>query len=75
MKKKTKAKKTRKATNPAGTGRSSRRIKCACAPCNCMVDMDKGLRKGNLLFCSRACMTREHCSLMECYCGHDECKP
>lgn len=59
--------------NPAGTTRSSRRIKCACASCNCLVDIDKGLRKGNLLYCSRACLTE--CTFEVCACDHDCCRP
>lgn len=66
-----KAKKS--AANSAGTTRSSRRIKCACASCNCLVDIDRGLRKGNLLYCSRACLTE--CTFEDCACDHDGCHP
>lgn len=68
---KTPAPKSKAAPNPAGSGRASRRIKCACASCNCLVDMDRGLRKGNLLYCSRACLTE--CSFEVCACDHDCC--
>lgn len=59
-------------SNPGNSGdRSSNRIKCACASCNCLVDLDKGLRKGNLLYCSRACLTE--CTFEDCACDHDCC--
>jgi hypothetical protein len=66
-----KAKKS--SSNPAARARTSNRIKCACASCNCMVDLDKGLRKGNVLYCSRACLTE--CTFEDCACDHDCCKP
>jgi len=63
--------KEKSSSNPAGAGRSTNRIKCACASCNCMVDLDKGLRKGNLLYCSRACLSE--CTFEDCACDHDCC--
>ncbi len=63
------AKKTTKSSSSTGSG--SRRIKCACASCNCMVDLSRGVRKGNLVYCGRACLTE--CSLEECGCDHDCC--
>jgi len=68
---KTKRASKKPSASPASDGRASNRIKCACASCNCMVDMDKGLRKGNLLFCSRACLTE--CTFEDCACDHDCC--
>lgn len=60
-------------SHPAGGGEGLRRIKCACASCNCMVDIDTGVRKKNLVYCSRACLTE--CSFEECNCDHDGCRP
>ena len=56
---------------PAGAARRSRRVKCACASCVCTVDIEKGYRKGNLVFCGRLCATR--CVINQCYCEHDHC--
>lgn len=49
----------------------SSRMKCSCASCQCTVDMDRALRKGNLVYCGRACMTQ--CTLEQCMCEHDYC--
>ncbi len=57
-------------TSPLTGG--SRRSKCACASCTCTVDMDKAIRKGNLLFCSETCASRA-CTVEECACEHDHC--
>lgn len=53
--------------------RSSRRMKCACSSCQCTVDMDKATRKGNLVFCSKACAEKA-CSTESCQCEHDTCR-
>jgi|YelNatPaOPRAMG01_1025707.scaffolds.fasta_scaffold06126_2 hypothetical protein len=60
-----------KSENPAGPGRTSRRIKCACAACTCTVDMDRGYRKGAQVYCCRACA--EACTKESCRCEHDGC--
>jgi hypothetical protein len=62
----------KKRASPAGAGRKSRRLKCACASCQCTVDMDRGYRQGNLVFCNRICASR--CTLETCYCECDSCK-
>ncbi|NQU11967.1 hypothetical protein HQ590_14325 [bacterium] len=62
---------TKKKPNPAGAGRKSRRLKCACASCQCTVDMDRGYRRGNLVFCNRLCASR--CTIEQCYCECDSC--
>lgn len=54
-----------------GKTNSARRSKCACASCQCTVAMDKGVRKGNLVYCSRACTTE--CTKEVCRCEHDHC--
>lgn len=57
-------------SNPLRT-RRSRRVKCACASCQCTVDMEHAVRKGNLLYCGRACLTE--CTRDSCRCEHDHC--
>jgi len=49
----------------------SRRSKCACTSCQCTVDTSNGVRKGNLVYCGRACMTM--CTREVCRCEHDHC--
>ena len=73
MKKKSKTKKltTRKVSRSDPSPTRSSRMKCACASCQCTVDMERALRKGNLVYCSRACMTA--CTLEKCMCEHDHC--
>lgn len=61
-----------KSENPAGTSRTSRRIKCACASCTCTMDMDHGYRKGAQVFCGRVCA--EMCTKESCRCEHDDCE-
>jgi hypothetical protein len=48
-----------------------RRMNCACASCQCTVDMDTAVRKGNLLYCSQQCMAK--CTPEQCTCEHDHC--
>ena len=64
--------KTTKKSSSESPARSSRRMKCACASCNCTVDMMKALQRGNLVFCSEACASRA-CTLESCRCEHDCC--
>ena len=59
----------KKRATPAA--KRSRRVKCACASCVCTVDIAKGYRKGNLVFCNRLCASR--CTINQCYCEHDAC--
>jgi hypothetical protein len=58
----------------SGTATStvSRRVKCACASCQCTVALDRGVRNGNLVFCGKACASRA-CTLEICNCEHDAC--
>lgn len=53
-------------------GRVSRRMKCACASCTCTVDLDRGVSRGNLVFCGEACASRA-CTVEVCRCEHDHC--
>ncbi len=69
-KKKTTKKVAKKVAKKA-SGRRSRRVKCACASCVCTVDVSKGFRKGNLVFCNRICASR--CTIEQCFCEHDAC--
>jgi hypothetical protein len=62
-----------KKENPAGTGRGSQRVKCACTSCQCTVDIDKAVRKDNLVFCSTMCASHARCTFEECGCEHDCC--
>ena len=63
-----------KKEKPAGTCCcSSQRVKCACVSCQCTVDMDKAVRKGNLVFCSEMCASHARCTVEECGCEHDCC--
>jgi hypothetical protein len=59
------------AKSASAAARSSRRIKCACASCNCTVDMDRAFRKGAQVYCSRQCA--EVCTKEVCRCEHDHC--
>jgi hypothetical protein len=52
------------------TGETTR-IKCACARCSCMLDSERAVRKGNLMFCGEICSTK--CTPDKCICGHDTC--
>jgi len=67
-----------KKTTKTGTSGSStserRRVKCACASCTCTVDMERAVRRGNLLFCGEACAAAA-CTLEQCACEHDHCAP
>ena len=62
----------KKTAKPSGTIRESRRLKCACASCQCTVDMDQAVRKGNLVFCGTACAEKA-CTIEDCRCEHDHC--
>ncbi len=59
------------ATIPSGPGSNPRRIKCACARCECTLELDKGVRKGNLVYCSEVCSSR--CTVDHCLCDHGTC--
>ncbi|HUK83401.1 MAG TPA: metallothionein [Verrucomicrobiae bacterium] len=61
-----------KSGSAAATGSASRRVKCACASCHCTVALDRGVRRGNLVFCGEACASRV-CTLEVCRCEHDGC--
>lgn len=50
----------------------STRVKCACASCTCTVDITQGVRKNNLVYCGKACLTA--CTLEQCMCEHDHCQ-
>lgn len=54
------------------SAKRSRRVKCACASCVCTVDLDRGVRRGNLVFCGEACAAKA-CTVEECHCEHDHC--
>jgi hypothetical protein len=69
MKKTVKTKRTPVRPAPA---REQRRMKCACASCTCTVDMDRAVRRGNLVFCGHACAAAA-CTLEQCACEHDHC--
>ena len=52
--------------------KESRRMKCACASCECTVAVGGGVRRGNLVFCSETCASRA-CTVEVCACEHDGC--
>jgi len=62
----------KKPNPPSSEPARSRRVKCACASCVCTVDMDKAVRRGNLLFCSETCAAGA-CTLEECRCECNAC--
>ncbi|MCS7049543.1 MAG: metallothionein [Verrucomicrobiae bacterium] len=47
-------------------------MKCACASCNCTVDMSSAIRRKNLVYCSEQCARRD-CTPEVCRCEHDHC--
>lgn len=65
-------KKTAKSSKTAAKPSRPMRVKCACASCQCTVDIRRGVRRGNLVFCGEACAARA-CTLEECRCEHDAC--
>ena len=62
----------KKAKSQGQQAGGSRRIKCACASCQCTVDLDRGVRKDNLVYCSEVCAVKA-CTVEECRCEHDHC--
>jgi hypothetical protein len=60
------------AKSQSSTASERRRQKCACASCTCTVDMDRAVRRGNLLFCGQACANNV-CTMEQCACEHDHC--
>lgn len=61
----------KKAKSQGRSASGSRRMKCACASCQCTVDLDRGVRKGNLVYCSEMCA--RGCTPEQCRCEHDHC--
>ncbi|HVM61559.1 MAG TPA: conjugal transfer protein TrbI [Verrucomicrobiae bacterium] len=62
----------KRTTKAKSAGKRSRRIKCACASCQCTLAEGGGVRRGNLVFCSETCASRA-CTVEVCACEHDCC--